>query len=377
MSWLPSYCFSSSPPLRDIEEMKEIWRRRTGVTCFAGYEDGSVMACAGVSNLTQNLRGALYPMAGIHNVAVHPAARRKGYARGMLVQILETMRRQGKAVSCLYPFLESFYERFGYVTLPQTRRYTFRAEPLLPLVKKDLGGRVSLMSAADGYASYRALLHTLRPRLHGMAFFDEPDLPAAQRAKLWMALATVDDEPVAAMLYDLKGEQIANYTMNVRRFVYLTVQGKYLLLQWIAHHVHHASTVDLTLPAFEHPETWHDDLRLAATPMPNGPMGRVLDVSRLGGMSVGGGRFAAQVTDALCPWNEGVWQFDSVAGRLHVAAASAANCRLSIQALAALVYGVHDPAEFAVRGWGDPPPPVQDTMRAMFPPQTPYLHETF
>jgi hypothetical protein len=42
-----------------------------------------------------------------------------------------------------------------------------------------------------------------------------------------------------------------------------------------------------------------------------------------------------------------------------------------------LMYGTHDPDDFAIRGWGNPSPAVQAIMRAMFPPMTPYLHEYF
>ncbi|MGD8791208.1 MAG: GNAT family N-acetyltransferase, partial [Anaerolineae bacterium] len=50
---------------------------------------------------------------------------------------------------------------------------------------------------------------------------------------------------------------------------------------------------------------------------------------------------------------------------------------LTIQALTALIYGTHDPGDFAFRGWGDPPAGVQATMRAMFPARVPFLHEYF
>jgi hypothetical protein len=54
-----------------------------------------------------------------------------------------------------------------------------------------------------------------------------------------------------------------------------------------------------------------------------------------------------------------------------------ADCNLTIQALAALVYGTHDPEDFAIRGWGNPSPEVQAVMREMFPPMQPHLHEYF
>jgi hypothetical protein len=106
-------------------------------------------------------------------------------------------------------------------------------------------------------------------------------------------------------------------------------------------------------------------------------MCRVLDVYKIGGMQIGPGRFTAHITDPFCPWNEGIWRFESVDGMLQVARADEAGCSLSIQALTALVYGTHDPGDFTIRGWGDPSPQVLATMRTMFPPRAPYLHEYF
>jgi hypothetical protein len=96
-------------------------------------------------------------------------------------------------------------------------------------------------------------------------------------------------------------------------------------------------------------------------------------------MHTGPGRFTARVVDPLCPWNEGIWRFETVDGLLQVSAAgaNAAGCDLSIQALAALVYGTHDPGDFAIQGWGNPSPDVQGAMRAMFSPMVPHLHERF
>ena len=112
-------------------------------------------------------------------------------------------------------------------------------------------------------------------------------------------------------------------------------------------------------------------------------MVRVVAVAQLSarGIQTGPGRFAARITDPLCPWNGGTWHFETVDGELRVgpvaSAESAPDCTLSIQALATLVYGTHDPGDFAFRGWGDPLPQVQETMRAMFPRKLPYLHEVF
>jgi len=232
---------------------------------------------------------------------------------------------------------------------------------------------------ADGYDTYRDYLHTLRQRTHGMAFFDHPDRFSLQRNTFWLAFAKVAGKVVGVMLYDLKGQDVTEFTLRAFRFYYDTGQAKYLLLQWIARHADQAQQVELSLAPFELPETWLADIKVTTESEIRAPMGRVVDVTRLGGMHTGPGRFAARVTDPLCPWNEGIWWFETVDGVLRVtcADASAADCDLSIQALSALVYGTHDPGDFAVRGWGNPAPELQAAMRAIFPPLIPHLHERF
>jgi hypothetical protein len=81
--------------------------------------------------------------------------------------------------------------------------------------------------------------------------------------------------------------------------------------------------------------------------------------------------------DAHCPWNEGIWRFDSVDDKLQVSHAAEADCTLTIQGLSALVYGTNPAEDFAFRGWGDPTPEIIQVMNSMFPRMQPYLHEFF
>jgi hypothetical protein len=200
---------------------------------------------------------------------------------------------------------------------------------------------------------------------------------AQKRNNFWLALARIDGELTGLILYHLKGEDVGDLTLRAFRFYYDTSQARYLLLQWIARHVDQASTVEIWLPPFEKPETWLADIRVSTESQERAAMGRVVDIAGLDGMSTGPGRFSARVSDALCPWNEAIWQFETREGSLQVSQAGAAECDLTVQALAALIYGTHDPGDFSIRGWGNPLPEVQATMRAMFPPLVPYMHERF
>ena len=374
---LNAYAFHATPPLMNKDEWKENVRRREGVTYLALFEDARPVAGAAGTAMLQQVRGKLFDANGIWAVATAPAARRKGYCRSVMAQLLSTLREDGQAFSCLYPFRESFYERLGYVTFPLPRTARLTPAVLLPLLEQDLGGQIELLPMGDGYDTYRDYLDRLRQRTHGMAMFVVGDKFAAQRNNLWLALAKVEGELVGLMLYQIKGDEITQFLFRATRFYYDTSQAKYLLLQWIARHADQAGQVEIGLPPFEQPETWLSDLQVKTESAIRAAMCRVLDVNKMSGMQIGPGRFTAHITDPFCPWNEGIWRFESVDGTLQVARADEAGCSLSIQALTALVYGTHDPGDFTIRGWGDPSPQVLATMRTMFPPRAPYLHEYF
>ena len=106
-------------------------------------------------------------------------------------------------------------------------------------------------------------------------------------------------------------------------------------------------------------------------------MNRVLDIEKLGGMSTGDGVFSAKVIDPLCPWNEGMWRFESTGGTLQVTKSSKADCELTIQGLSALIAGTRDPQDFHLRGWGNPDTGSQTAMREMLPRLIPFMHENF
>jgi predicted acetyltransferase len=338
--------------------------------------------------MTQQVRGELYDAGAVWGVVTKPAVRRRGHCRRLMERLLETERAEGRVLSCLYPFRASFYERLGYVKFPLPCKVAFDPAMLEPLLKSDLDGEVERVLIGDGYQAYRDYLRRFQQRTHGMGLFVHGEEKRVKKEnRSWLALARVDGEVVGLLLYRVEGEEVTKFTMRAHRFYYDTSQAKYLLLQWIARHLDQVSEVELWLPPDQHPETWLADLHVARESPPRAPMGRVVNVAELGGMETGPGRFAARISDSFCPWNEGdrtaglslnkAWQFETVDGRLRVRPTGEADCELTVQALAALIYGTHDPADFPFRGWGDPPLGVQSTMRRMFPRRSPHLHEWF
>ncbi len=373
------YAFEPSPPL----PVRETWATYIPIlgeaTNFVVFEDGQPVAVAASSPLTQNIRGAIYPMGGIWGVSTHPAARRKGYARQVLNRLLCAIRAAGMPVSTLYAFKESFYERLGYTIFPQPRHAKFSPTALLPLLKRDLGGAVRMFPLKDGFERYYAYLCRQQERLHGMALFTYNEMARmSSHQHYWLGAAEVDGETVGVMTYRITGDlEHEEGTLEASRFYYASSQGRYLLLEWLARHVDQVKTVEINLPSVENPDTWLADMNVEFSSL-EPPLGRVIDVAGIGGLKTGPGRFTARVHDPQCPWNEGCFTFETVDGLLQVSRADDhVDCDLGINGLAALVYGTHDPEDFALRDWGNPSPTVQVVQRTMFPAMKPHLHSHF
>jgi len=378
---LGPYAFSNTPPMPAKEEWKEIRRQRSNVTYYAVFEGATPLAGGASTAMTHNVRGKIYPAGGVWGVATDPAARRKGYCREMMRSLLAASHQLGQVFTTLYPFRESFYERLGYVTFPLPQIAHTTPAALSPLLRWNLGGEIERKLSPDAMDEYRQFIYQLQPNVHGMGIFDAVDPGAVQRYQSWVALARFDGALEGVMVYRLLGEEITHFKFDAMRFYYRTSRARYLLLSWIARHVDQAERVELHLAPSEIPETWLSDMSMKIETPSYGPMGRVLDVSRLGGMTTGPGSIVVRIEDPFCPWNEGLWRFETQSGELAVSpvddAGSSASIVLTIQGVSALVYGAHNPEDFAWRGWGDPSPESIAVLRRMFPPLLPHLHEQF
>jgi predicted acetyltransferase len=377
LHFLSSYAFTPSPPLPEFENFAERIRSKEGANYYAVFSDNEPQAVScETTPLNQNLRGKSFKMAGVANVASHPAARRKGYVRKLMLHMYREFNQKGYAVSCLYPFKESFYQRLGYITLPQSKKIIFSANNLEPVLKLNNQGAYDLVAFKNGYDAFRSFTEKYQAKTHGMALFAIPQQNAAKFHQAWLVFAKRNDEIVGVMNYTLK-DNMMNQTLTAYDFLYTDPHGKFLLLNWIARHIDQVEKVILTLKPDQAGENLYTDLRPEFEGVFFPPMARVINIAALSGLPIGNGKISFQVEDPDCEWNNGVWTFESVDGQLAITKAKKADFMLSIHGLTALVYGVYDPAEFILRGWGNPNPEHQQILREMFPRAIPYLHAMY
>jgi predicted acetyltransferase len=373
---LTMYAFGASPAPDDLTRINVAAEAQRQV--YVLFDDEQPRCTVTTIDMTQNVRGALLPMGAVAGVATHPAGRRRGFARQLLDHALCEMREQGSVVSALYPFRASFYERFGYVGIPPERRVTLDPKDLTPLLRVPLPGDVELLRYSDAAAEVRAVTEAVQPDVHGMALRADPDLAQARTdAEHWAAVARVGGEVVGYLAY-----RIAGYggKLFAWRFLYRDVVARTLLLGWLARHTDQVATVSLPLRPNDRPDTWVIDAsmtiqsRLSPLDAQEAPMVRLLSVPDLTGLPAGSGQVTVRVSDPLI---EGVYTLCGDGGALQVAPGGEPTVELTGHGLAALVYGVLDPAELPIRGYGTVPPAAAGQLRALFPAAQPFLLEAF
>jgi predicted N-acetyltransferase YhbS len=369
---LQQYAFNGTPDTEDDDLAQYVPYNRDTVA-LAAVEGGETLAVAAAIPMRQNVRGLVLPMAGVASVTSSPVARRRGLVRELMGRLLPAMVEQGCVVSALYPFRPSFYERFGYVGVPQGRKVTFAPEGLAPLVKAAVPGSVVWEPMARGFAELRKFSVGLLGGRHGFAVF--PDSRAEMmrdHSETWVVCARdADGRTVGAASYRITeyGGELACET-----FLYDGVVGRTLLLQYFARHVDQVRTVSVPVAPDELPELWGTDLTVEAVgrvalPGRTGPMVRVLDLPACAGMAVGVGRMVVQVED---PYVGGRWALGGEGGRLTVERTSSEpDATMGAAGLSALLYGVLQPEELAWRGLGAAP------ASGLFPRAVPYLWAKF
>lgn len=372
---LTAYAFE---PTVGLDKVREDYRRRMRylehATSLVAEEDGKAVAAVGAYPMRQNVRGAVLDMAGVSSVASLPASRRKGYVRRLLTELLGRMREQGCAVSTLYPFRPSFYERFGFVGMPRRRRVSF-APGGIPQVT--LPGEVEQVWFGEGFDAYVSLLRRILGQRHGFALFDELRTEGFRDTEAWLALARVGGEVVGAVAYEIKnfGDELVGKDLLATGPL-----GRALLLQFLGRHVDQVRRVTVSAGADEVPELWGTDLEVVTEgrvgfPTHGGPMARVLDMAGLDGVGAGVGAVTVEVVGD--EFVGGVHRLEADGHRLRVTAGKDPRARLTVAGLSGLVYGVLDPVEVMTRGLGEVDAEAIDPLRSLFPQAMPYLFADF
>ena len=375
-----AYAFAPSPSADVRERMAGTQQFYADDVTMVTEDDGVAVGTATAVPLRQNVRGVVYPMAGIAGVGTLPRARRRGYASALVTELLAAMRDSGHPVSTLYPFRPSFYERHGYVGLPKPKAVEFPLSSVAWLRSASLAGEVRWGTVAEHYDGYRTLIERLLDSRHGFAILPDARMERVRQSEdRWLATAWDGDTVIGAVTYRISG---FGGDLEAGDLIAANPLGRALLLEFFGSHAGQVEKVSVIVPPDETPELWGTDFAAdissnVAFPTALAPMGRVLSVEGLSGMPVGPAQLAIEVVDD--PFIAGDYELDGSAGVLDARRASGLvpDATLTVPGLSGLVYGTLDPDELPIRGFGQVHGDAAQRLRTLFPRALPYLHAHF
>ncbi|MCP5094352.1 MAG: GNAT family N-acetyltransferase [Chloroflexi bacterium] len=324
--------------------------------------DGKI--AAKVLNLAfdQVVRGVIKPMGGISGVACYPEYRRRGLIRQLMLDSFADMRKKGQVVSTLYPFLENFYTRFGYVTGNNHLTVKLQTQTFAHFLPKFKGNETewsySRHRARDEKEAWLTYVRAVATNQHGFTFH-KPTLPDS----LWKMIAK--DQHVlyvkhngrilAGARFHIKGFMDSG-EIKVREMYWQSLEARDRLFGYLAAHADAAPFTWLPLRYGTNFHVWSEQptMQLKADINFVVMMGRVIDVvgALIGLPAPMAGELVIDVTDEQCAWNNGRYKVVAANGRLSATTTDqSAHLHLTIQALSALIYGALSVNELVHRGW--------------------------
>jgi predicted acetyltransferase len=373
-----AYTEWTDQPVKD-EELDEIVAEEV----LGLFEKGQLVSSLRIHDFQQSIRGILKNCGGVAGVATYPEARTKGYIRQLMQAGFKQMREQGQSVSMLDPFKQSFYEKFGYVAA--NAPYIIEA-PIKQLKTWKSESRTSewvyeRLRAVDAQEPLLKFIREVGPRqYHGFIIFKTITQGMwKQRVKDSVVVFIRHKGKIqAACRYQIKGDRSTGRwraNLTVIDILWRTQQARNHLFFFLLRHQDQIDNIIIHAPFETKVEHWFRDTRLKVERKTSW-MVRIVDVikafEKLPG--VGEDIITLEVTDADCPWNNGVFSLASEKGSLQLTKSSGHPVvKTSVEALSSLVYGTQPLEELEFEGkltiteeW------ARNTLQRWFPPRSLY-----
>ena len=320
---------------------------------LAAYDGGKPVGLAGAYAFDLSIPGGELPCAGVTYVGVLPTHRRRGILRDFMRHQLEDVRGWGEPLAALWASEAAIYGRFGYgLAVPG---HVAKSDPRRFALKDDRPSNVTvrLSDADEAYRLFPAVYDAFRAHRAGMLSRSETWWKVLRLAdpKEWRrgasrkfyAVAETDGEVQGYAMYRIKDDWEDGFSKSEVRVVELFATSTPVEQElWSFMH-----SIDLTVrvdvfsldPASSLFLNVRDpralNLRLA-----DALWLRLVDVdAALKARSYKPGESVVlEVTDELCPWNEGRYRVGDDAGRTE----DTADLAVDVADLAAAYLGAFD-----------------------------------
>lgn len=341
--------------------------------------DDQIAAKLHLIPLSIYVHGRPFEMGGVSSVATWPEYRRQGMVKHLLKHALNDMKENGQTVSLLHPFSVPFYRQYGWELTFMDQHYTIPMEKL----KKDWKG--------DGYVSRMEPDIPLLSEMYtdyakaftGMIARDEKWWEQRiLKEKCHIAVAfNRDQQPEGYILYEVKEN-----VLRVKDMAHRSLNGRKLLLQFIANHDSMAKEARMTVPENDNIPLLVDDPLFDQKREPYF-MARIVDTQAFlkqfpfkVEQEVLSTSLSLFVVDAFFPENNGTYTLSQTDHDINVTQQvneQAQGIRLSIQQLTVMMLGYKRPLALLDAGLIEGSRAEIELLEKLIPKQQTYLADFY
>ena len=278
---------------------------------FGGSSD--LVAQIVCSPLPLAMRGRARDAAMLAGIATTPSYRRQGHITSLMREAFRFLRDKGVCAAALYPFDYTYYERYGFARCGDIANVSV-ALSRLPATKPQ--GKVDILKGdrADA-ALFASVYETCYARYSGHSLRDAPAFTLLlEENALEDGFAAVyyrNNIPEGYLLYTLSAKAI-----RVSEIGASSQAAREDLLGFLGSHSSSVDRVEFVCPLDDPLWRLLPDPRGAVSAEPH-DMLRIIDViGAMQGLPAGQGDISIRVTDPYADWNEGMWRFYALDGKL-------------------------------------------------------------
>jgi len=327
---------------------------------LCAFEDGKLATSYGAWPLVMRFNGEGVPVAGVTSVGTLPIYRRRGYLRQITTTHFQLMHQQGeRAIAILYASWAAIYQRYGYAVVSTQNSYDIEPRYLEFSFDQPVAGSLRQVGddefplLVDLYRKFRAeqtgYVHRGRP------MWDAGVLaPPPAGGQLHRVIYHEGDEPLGYVIYTVQpAAPPAGNRLAIRDLVWLSASAYRAIWNHFAPMDQIASIVWGRVPPDDPLPHLLLEPRMLHTTSRDGLLGRIVDVDR----ALPRRRYSQEatlifeVTDDLCPWNNGRWKLEtSPEGSFIARTGEEPQLVIPISTLAMLAFGQLSASEAARMG---------------------------
>jgi len=288
---------------------------------LCAFEDGRLATSYAAWPFTMRFNGKAVPVAAVTTVGTFPTYRRRGYLRRITSLHFQKLHEEGeRPISVLLASLAAIYQRYGYAVVSTNVAYSFEPRYLRFAVPGGIAGVFREVGDDDFpvlvnlYRRFRedrtGYMHRGRELWHADVLGRPPG-----NGFLHRVVYEENGEPLGYVVYTIEPGtgSVPNNIIRIREVCWLTSSAYRAAWEYFAN----MDTVKTVYwgrvpPDDPLPHLLLEPRMLNAT-CSDGLLGRMVDVERA--LASRGydeeGVLTLEVTDDLCPWNQGRWRLEA------------------------------------------------------------------